>query len=40
MLNTAPRTPEMIWQLQVMSDLIGLCLHTRITLPFELAVAV
>jgi hypothetical protein len=40
MLNTAPRTPEMIWQLQVMSDLIGLCLHTRITLPFELAVTV
>jgi hypothetical protein len=40
MLNTAPRTPEMIWQLQVTSDLIGLCLHTRITLPFELAVTV
>jgi E3 ubiquitin-protein ligase HERC1 len=40
MLNPAPPTPETIWQLQVMGALIGLCLRTRATLPFELAVTV
>ena len=37
MLNPAPPTPETLWQLSVMGALIGLCLRSRTTLPFELA---